>query len=218
MPRYEPMIVHTIDPTDARWGTGELDAFFNGASKALLPWPSAGRLKGEPRTPVASVEHLLSTPPRLHEVDPCALYASQPWVLRTHVGYYLTGEWELTGRTSADMHSTANRYPTFAERRGQLVIVTGHHRCLAALIQGRPVLARVVTDDRHPVAITPHLAIADTSGITDDDTDQHVHRMLAGKRTTVANALTAAAVLNRLGLNADEIDERLRHAGLAIES
>ena len=105
---------------NALWGCGDLDACFNGAPKVIVPWPSAGRRKNERRIPEAEVEQLIAAPARLHEVDPRTLFATQPWVLRTHAAYYLTGEWEITGRTSADMHSIANRYPTFVERRGQL--------------------------------------------------------------------------------------------------
>ncbi len=207
---------------DAWWGCGDLDAVFRGAAKVIVPWPTAGRRKGEARLPVAEVQPLLAGPAQLHEVDPRTLHASQPWVLRSHASYYLTGEWELTGRTSADMHSWANRYPTFAERRGQLVIVTGHHRSLAALVQGRPVLARVASAEPRPVSITPHLAItndatADTDEIaaaTDVDVDALANRLLAGHRVTVASATVAAGVLRRVGLSADEVSDRLRRAGL----
>ena len=92
-----------------------------------MPWPSAGRRKNERQIPEAEAERLIARPARLHEVDPRVLFATQPWVVQEHAAYYLSGEWEITGRTSADMHSWANRYPTFVERRGQLVIATGHH-------------------------------------------------------------------------------------------
>lgn len=202
----------TSDSRAAWWGCGDLDLCFKGAAKTIVPWPSAGRRKGEPRTPDATVEHLLTAPPRLREVDPRTLSASQPWVLRTHTGYYLTGEWELTGRTAADMHSPANRYPTFGERRGQLVIITGHHRSLAALIRGQPVLARIVATDPQPVSITPHLALADDADDTSQDIDLLTARILAGQRITVGTVLVATEILKRVGLNAYEVADRLRHA------
>ena len=216
--RPNPVSSDTSNPRAAWWGCGDLDRCFKGAAKTIVPWPSAGRRKGEPRTPVATVEHLLTAPPRLHEVDPRTLYASQPWVLRTHAGYYLTGEWELTGRTSADMHSSANRYPTFAERRGQLVIITGHHRSLAALIRGQPVLARIVATDPQPVSITPHLALTDDADDTGKDIDLLTERILAGQRITVANVQVATEILERVGLSAHEVADRLRHAGLLPRS
>lgn len=206
------------DHTGIWWACGDLDVYFKGAAKAIVPWPSAGRRKGEPRTPAASIEHLLAAPARLHEVDPRTLSASQPWVLRTHTSYYLTGEWELTGRTSADMHSSANRYPTFAERSGQLVIVTGHHRSLAALIQGRPVLARIVASDPQPVSITPHLAISEHADIADDDVASLTERILAGQRITVSSTVVATDILRRIGLNAHDVTDRLRHAGLLTKA
>jgi hypothetical protein len=196
------------------WACGELDACFKGAPKIIVPWPSAGRRKSEPRVPVASIEHILTGPPRLYEVDPRILFASQPWVLRTHAAYYLTREWELTGRTSADMHSAANRFPTFAERRGQLLIVTGHHRSLAALIEGRPVLARVVADEPQPVSVTPHLAISNREQIGDDDIDALTDRLLSGERIKVAGRAAAAEILGRVGLSEHEVADRLHHAGL----
>jgi hypothetical protein len=68
----------------------------------------------------------------------------QPWVLRHHVEYYLTSVWETTGRTSADMDQIANRYPLIhVDASGGLTILTGHHRSAAALLEGRPVLARI---------------------------------------------------------------------------
>ena len=129
-------------------------------------------------------------------------------------GYYLTGEWELTGRTSADMHLSANRYPTFAERSGQLVIITGHHRSLAALIRGQPVLARIVATDPQPVSITPHLALADDADNTSQDVDLLTERILAGQRITVASVPVAKEILERVGLTPSEVSDRLRHAGL----
>ena len=177
---------------NALWGCGDLDACFNRAPKVIVPWPSAGRRKNERRIPEAEVQQLIAGPARLYDVDPRTLFATQPWVLRTHAAYYLTGEWEITGRTSADMHSWANRYPTFVERRGQLLIATGHHRSLAAIIQGRPVLARVVAADAQPVAVTPHLAISDHGEQLDDDIEAVADRLMAGQRITVANEFIAA--------------------------
>jgi len=195
------------------WACGDLDGFFKGAPKVIVPWPSAGRRKDERRIPEAEVERLIAGPARLHEVDPRVLFATQPWVLRTHAAYYLTGEWELNGRTSADMHSRANRFPTVIERRGQLIIATGHHRSLAAIIQGRPVPARVVAAEAQPVSITPHLAISDPGGQSDDDTEVLAARLMAGQRITVANEWTAADVLRQVGLDEHTVAERMKHAG-----
>jgi len=198
---------------NALWACGDLDEFFKSAPKVIVPWPSAGRRKTERRIPEAEVEHLVAGPARLHEVDPRELFATQPWVLRSHAAYYNTGEWEITGRTSADMHSIANRYPTFIERRGQLIIATGHHRSLSALIAGRPVLARIVSAEPGLIAITPHLAISDRDDQPDDDLDGLVDRLLAGQRITVSSDSAAVDVLRRVGLDEHEVADRMHRAG-----
>jgi hypothetical protein len=200
-------------PMSVFWGCGDLDGFFKGAPKVIVPWPSAGRFKTEPRIPVDEVRRLLAGPARLHEVDPRALFATQTWVLRGHAAYYLTGEWEVSGRTSADMHSFANRYPTFVERRGQLLIATGHHRSLAAMIVGRPVLARVVAAGTQPVSITPHLTISDSGGEFVEDVDVLADRLVAGQRITVSSESIAVGVLRRVGLNEQAVSDRMANAG-----
>jgi len=201
----------------AFWASGNLDGYFKGAPKVIVPWPSAGRRKNERRIPEPEVHQLIAGPARLHEVDPLTLFATQPWVLRTHAAYYLTGEWEITGRTSADMHSIANRYPTFVERRGQLVIATGHHRSLAALIEGRAVLARIVSADPQPIAITPHLAISDHEESSGHDVVVLVDRLLAGQRVTVSSDAVAVDVLRRVGLDEHEVADRMHRAGRRVQ-
>ena len=57
----------------ACWVSGDLDGFFKGAPKVIVPWPSAGRRKDERRIPEAGVEQLIAGPAWLHEVDPRAL-------------------------------------------------------------------------------------------------------------------------------------------------
>lgn len=149
---------------DRLWGCGDIDVVFHRADRVLLPWARASRRRGptgiEQATQLrTAARDIVARPPRLMEVDPRHLRATQPWALRHHVSYYLTGAWERTGITSADRDSEANRYPTItlsAER----VIHTGHHRALAALIQGRALLARTTTDDpRWAVAVTPSLHV-----------------------------------------------------------
>ncbi|MEI6403503.1 MAG: hypothetical protein WCP59_15095 [Actinomycetota bacterium] len=161
---------------------------------------------------------MLSEPPALAEVDPRELWATQPWVVRHHVAYYLTGEWERTGRTSADQHAIANRYPlVLAAPRGRLTILTGHHRSLAALIEGRPVTVRVSpTHADTPVAVLPLLTVDRRSTIdAADDTDPATVAELirAGHRVHLPSLTTASAVLHSVGLKPAEIRDRLTVAG-----
>ena len=149
---------------DRLWGCGGIDVVFHRADRVLLPWARASHRRSptgiEQATHLrATVSDILARPPRLMEVDPRHLRATQPWALRHHVSYYLTGAWERTGITSADRDSEANRYPTITLGT-ERVIHTGHHRALAALIQGRALLARTTDNDPSwAVAVTPSLHV-----------------------------------------------------------
>lgn len=170
-----------------------LDAAFGSHARIVVPWPCPGRRKHEPLYDHELVGRFVSEQPRLTEVDPTGLHATQTWVVRSHVDYYLSGEWERTGRTSADMHQRANRYPLIhLDSRGRLLILAGHHRSMAALIEGRPVLARVVgTSPDVGVAVTP--SVIATGGDIESVRQQ----------------------LSRNGLTESDADERLRFAGLS---
>ena len=110
---------------------------------------------------------MLAQPVDLVDVDPRQLWASQPWVVRHHAAYYRTGEWERTGRTSADHWVELNQFPVVVERRGRSIIVAGHHRATAALIDGRPLRVRVAARGGR-VAVTP-LLFVDASGGEEPD-------------------------------------------------
>jgi len=137
---------------------------FGEAPSAPTPWPSASRSKAhglidpEERDAIHSA---LSSAPSLSEVDPRAIFASQPSVVRHHLNYYMGSQYELTGATSADQSDIGNRFPVVLERtvrdvqpnriaqRGtdlmrQRILLSGHHRATAALLRGQPLRAVVV--------------------------------------------------------------------------
>ncbi len=168
-----------------------LEAAFGGHSQIVAPWPRPGRRKGVPLYDRDVVARFVASQPRLVEVDPNDLYATQTWVVRSHVGYYLSGEWERTGRTSADMDKRANRYPLiYPDDRGRLLILAGHHRSMAARVEGRPVLARLV-------GATPDVGVALVPSVFDSGEGGSIRQRLS-----------------RNGLTDLEVDERLRFAGL----
>ncbi len=138
------------------WGVGELVALFGDASKVVCPFPRAGTLK-HPQPDQVPAD--LDGPTFLTLIDPRDLWASQGWVLREHAEYYKTGRWELTGRTSADQDTPSNWYPlVVADHLGRKVIRAGHHRATVALIEGRPLLARVFPDTPdQAIAVLPRL-------------------------------------------------------------
>ena len=204
------------------WGCGELDDVFGG-DLATVPWPRAPRGALGRDGLAALVGRLIGTPPTLVDVDPRTLWANQPSVVRHHAAYYFTSRWERTGAPSADLAAPLNRYPVVvSDPRGRKLIVSGHHRSLAALIEGRPVRCRVVDPtsrnasvDAGPptLTVTALLSVA-PNGNT--DVDRTVRQLREATRTSppiaVASTDLAARVLEALGLTASQIDDRLTMA------
>jgi hypothetical protein len=197
------------DPLDKLFGCGDLDALFGGQPRVLAPWPRGPRRKHEPAIDVGAVEELLARPVELIDADPRELCASQRWVVRHHAGYYLTGEWERTGRTSADVFVELNQFPVVVDRHGRLVIVSGHHRTAAALVEGRPLRVRVAASGER-FAVTSLLFVDPNSAV---DTESACASIVAGEVAAVATAADAGAVLRSLAVPDDEVRWRLTAAG-----
>ena len=79
----------------------------------------------------------------LQEIDPRGLMATQQFVTHGGMYHYLN---DTTGSLYADQFQASNQFPAIFEDAdtGERRILTGHHRATAALIQGNPVLARLV--------------------------------------------------------------------------
>lgn len=201
------------------WGIGEPDAVFAGGDRTVCPWRSARRLKGQPLIEPATVAAVLAGSPYLADIDPRQLRCTQTWVLHQHVAWYLTGEWERTGTTSADRDKAHNRYPLiYQDQWGDLVIAAGHHRSMAALIEGRPVRARVLRPaGATAIAVLPHLLVgpnvdvASGTTATDDATDA-AQVVRCGAPAILPTFDTAKRTLEQLGLSADMIEDRLAMA------
>jgi hypothetical protein len=173
-----------------------LDRAFGDHAKIVVPWRGASRRRKEPLYDREVVGSFVASQPRLVEVDPIELRATQTWVVRSHVRYYLSGEWERTGRTSADMHVRGNRYPLiWTDARGDRVILAGHHRSMAARLTGTPLLARLVGSE-------PDVGVAVTPSIWWD---------APAKRDDMADLRQRLAAV---GLDELEQEERLRFARL----
>jgi hypothetical protein len=144
------------------WGCGDLDRLFGTADRTVTPWPRGGKLKYGENFDRNAVTALLASPVGLIDIDPREVWCSQPWLLREHVDYYRTGRWELSGRTSADQLAEHNRFPIIVrDYRDRLLVVAGHHRTAAALIEGRRVRARVAILDSS-FHVTPLLTVDQT--------------------------------------------------------
>lgn len=203
-----------FDEARRHWGIGSVEVLFGMHDRVVTPWPTLPSLKGGPRIP--SADHVFRSAPALTRIDPRVLWCTQPWILRHHVQYYLTGEWERTGRTSADQDKIPNRYPlVVADDRGRLAILTGHHRSAVALLEGRDVLVRMVHNEGLPLAVLPNLGIMGPSeGNATVDAESAVELVQRGAMAIVGSAAIAVEVMKRLGLTEDEILDRLSVADL----
>lgn len=186
------------------WGTGDLSAVFHqSAVKVTLPWPRAGRMPDGHLFDRPSLEAELAEPvPAIALLDPRTLWASQPYVTRAGVEYYLGPRWFRTGETYADRHVAFNRLPV-VERRGDGtdVLLGGHHRSCAALLAGQPVLVRCIVHADRDVAIErvdlelPSLAVGAWSAAEPVDSVDHATSSIrSGERVRVADVELAHAI------------------------
>lgn len=128
-------------------GTGDVDKLFpDGAPRTSIPLPEFNRRKGYDKAAVKSVLQSPPTEDQFVDVDPRTLTVSQGSVTREGVKHYLSGEYERTGTTFADQGNVGNRHPVVYERSdgSERIALSGHHRAMAALIQGKPLRMRRV--------------------------------------------------------------------------
>jgi hypothetical protein len=153
---YPPHLSDASALLDRLWGSADLARVFpNAIAKATLPWPRGRRLPGGRLFDRASLDAELAEPlPAIALLDPRTLWASQPYVTRAGVEYYLGSRWFRTGDTYADQHVMFNRLPVVERRAdGTDVLLGGHHRSCAALLAGEPVLARCIVHVRREVDV-----------------------------------------------------------------
>ena len=133
---------HHQKKLESLYGTVSVDQFFSG-DRHMVPFPQAGRNKiGHPYDPDIVHAAVNENPPQLVDVDPRTLSATQPMVTRSGVQHYASGEYDRTGETYADQHKAVNRFPVVYSRDdGTNILLSGHHRATAALLQGRPLRA-----------------------------------------------------------------------------
>jgi hypothetical protein len=136
------MSSHHQERLERLYGKVSFDQFFSG-DRHVVPFPQAGRNKvGLPYDPNVVQAAVHRTPPELVDIDPRTLSASQPMVTRSGVEYYSGQEYDRTGETFADNEKAGNRFPVVYSRNdGTNIILSGHHRATAALLQGRPLRA-----------------------------------------------------------------------------
>jgi GNAT superfamily N-acetyltransferase len=132
-----------------------LDVLFpeTGGPTRTAPFPRAGRHKRFQDYDHDLVQSVLADPAekaRLSQmVDPRRLSSTQPSIVRGALDYYLTDEYARTGKTFEAGDNIGNEFPVVYVRdngNGTKVamILSGHHRASAALLQGRPLRAIVI--------------------------------------------------------------------------
>ena len=129
-----------------------IDATMGDGPTTGVPFKLAGHLKNEVtgdgmRRRSDAVAKGLSEPPHLQEVDPRELMATQGSVTREGVAHYLGPQFQQHGTLYADVHNQGNQHPTVyqRERDGGQMILSGHHRATAALMNGKQLQARVIS-------------------------------------------------------------------------
>lgn len=139
------------------YGAGDIDKVFHGGDQAVVPWQQAGKSKTHQDYDPAVVKQALSSPPVLTKVDPRNLKSTQPMVTREGVDYYTSGRYEQSGETYADKSNLGNQWPVVYRRpkmadptQHEDLLLSGHHRGVAALLQGKPLDARLVEGGRPP--------------------------------------------------------------------
>ncbi|MGI8755651.1 MAG: hypothetical protein ACR2MB_07285 [Acidimicrobiales bacterium] len=198
------------------WGCGDVAAAFTG-DRRVVPWPSAPRWKHKPLIEQGDVDRLLGGPPALADLEPRAMFATQTFCVASHVRYYAGTEWARTGRTSADQGRPQNRYPlVWIDEDGRQILLGGHHRSLAALIQGRPVRCRVLRPEGDSAtAVLPLLLIGSTSALAELATSHASAAATAieeARTVLVSDLATAADVLCHLGFSDELAEDRLTMA------
>jgi hypothetical protein len=148
-----------FDRTEGLYGAGLDAAFPNEGLTTTTPWPTANlranapkrkRKPGAPAEPDAPPPRIKSLidkaidDPEIMEVDPRYLWANQPNVTRHHTRRYMEDPDSAPATPDA-----GNQIPIIYETRdGKRVLLSGHHRAMSALLEGRPLRASVV---REPV-------------------------------------------------------------------
>lgn len=164
--------------------------------------------------------------PRLTDLDPRHLMASQPNVIRDGVAYYLGPSYPRTGRTWAERHQLANQFPLIYRRTdGRQIILGGHHRSAAAVLSAQPVRALVVDEASTPAdssgagAVTPRLLLGDRTdmaAVRAASSEVAVAAIEAGDTVLVDDDDLALSALARLGVDDHEAGWRVERARTGV--
>lgn len=138
--------VHEGSAAQKLWGASLDDAFPGGGLTRPAPWPNMARRKDRQDYDTEIVKQALLNPPELTTIDPRDLRSTQPSVTRPGVDYYLNDPtYHRRGKTYEGGNNAGNRYPfVYVREDGQRLLLAGHHRAMAALLDQAPLEAIVV--------------------------------------------------------------------------
>lgn len=152
IPKPDQFISDQFSRVNQLHGSGNLDKISaNAAAPGVVPWPTATASKKKPLYDKNVVTGALSQPKSEKDVrpqDPRQLHATQTGLTRGGVEYYMGDEYSKTGRTYADQDNLGNTRPVvYHKSDGRSLLLSGHHRAGAALLQGGQFNAQHVFGD-----------------------------------------------------------------------
>ena len=132
------------DQFTQHWGKGMGSLFPEGSSgKTTPPFPAAGRRKSQMPYDQDLVHKTLAGSPVPEAIDPRTVSSTQSWVTRAGVAHYMDEGNRTKGVLFGDAHEPGNQTPVVYSRKEcedcpeTHMLLTGHHRATAALLQGR---------------------------------------------------------------------------------
>jgi hypothetical protein len=150
IPTPDPYISQQFASVNRAFGSGDVDMAAKGLT-GTAPWPGASKSKKNDLYDKDAVRDALTAPRTEKDVrpqDPRQLHATQPGITRGGVEYYMGDEYANTGRTFADQNNVGNTRPVvYHKSDGRSLLLSGHHRATAALLQGEQFNAHHIFGD-----------------------------------------------------------------------
>lgn len=133
------------------YGSGDMSTLFGDAPTTSTPWRQAPRSKKAPLYDKSLVNQALSNPEtfnNLSEIDPRTLWSTQPSIVRSGVQHYMD-QAPGSAASFADTSNVGNRHPVvYTNSRGHNILLSGHHRATVSLLNGQPLQAVHIQEQR----------------------------------------------------------------------
>lgn len=131
---------------DDLYGKKNLDALGTGPSP-LVPFPPAGQRKDKHPYDESLVHEAIRSGQKAEPMDPRRLKSTQPSLDRAGVRHYMENPHGPLYNEGTD---PGNKTPIVYHRNGNPILLSGHHRATAALLQGEQFHAIQVHGDWGP--------------------------------------------------------------------